>query len=136
MGSTELQPSATADARTDRSFWRGVLVGLVPLATLAVTLTLAVALTALARALWYSSGFLVWQWIVAVVWIGGLVIAALVFAYATFRVVRRVVVWRRAGLASQVAGAYWALGFTVLAVLLPVLIAAILPQHPAPPRAP
>lgn len=136
MRSTELQPSAAADSRFGRSFWRGVLVGLIPLAALAITLALAVGLTALARVLWTPSGFLIWHWIVTSVWVGGLVIAALAFAYAAYRVLRRVTAWRRDGLASQVAGAYWALGFTALAVLLPVLIAIILPQHPAPPRAP
>jgi hypothetical protein len=136
MRSTSLQSKAASGSRVDRSFWRGVLAGLVPLAALAITLGLGVGGAALARILWASSGFLVWQWIVTGVWVGGLLIAAFVFAYTTFRIFRRMAVWRRDGLALQVAGAYWALGFSVLIVLLPVLISALLPQSPAPPRAP
>ncbi|HEU0028320.1 MAG TPA: hypothetical protein VFQ25_14500 [Ktedonobacterales bacterium] len=136
MRSASLEPSATSDSRFGGSFWRGVVAGLAPLVALAITLALGVGGAALARALWGSSGFLIWQWIVTGVWVGGLLVAAFVFAYATFRIFRRMVVWRRDGLASQAAGAYWALGFTVLAVLLPVVIAALLPQSPAPPRAP
>ncbi len=136
MRSTSLQPGASSGARPGSAFWRGALVGLAPLAALALILALAAGLAALTRALWAPSGFVVWQGFVTGVWVGGLIIAALVFSYAVYRVLRSVTEWRREGLTSQAAGAYWALGFTALAILLPVLIAIILPQHPAPPRAP
>jgi hypothetical protein len=42
-----------------------------------------------------------------------------------------VAAWQRDGAVRQAAGALLALGITVLLVLLPLLLAALLPQHPA-----
>jgi hypothetical protein len=76
-------------------------------------------------------GFLTWQWIVAGVWAGGLLISAVVYCVATVRALRQASVWQSAGLTRQVMGAYWALAIAALVVLLPFILALALPQHPA-----
>jgi len=45
---------------------------------------------------------------------------------------RQVDSWQRAGDASPATVTLWSLGATALLVLLPVLLAWLLPQHPAP----
>lgn len=130
-----MQPATsqpTAGARPDGGLWLGARTGLAPLGLLAVAVALTVALTALARILSFSLGFLVWQWIVVGVWIAGLVISAGVYAYAAYRALRRATAWQRAGLSAPASAAYWTLAITALIVLLPTLIALALPQTPAP----
>lgn len=130
-----MQPATSqpvADARPGGGFWPGIRAGLTPLILLIVAVALTVALTALARVLASSLGFLTWQWIVVGVWIAGLVISAGVYAYSAYRALRRATAWQRAGLSAPASATYWALAVTALIVLLPTLIALALPQHPAP----
>lgn len=129
-----MQPATsqpTADARLGGGFWPGARTGLAPLGLLIIAVALTVALTALARILSYSLGFLVWQWIVVGVWIAGLVISVGVYAYAAYRALRQAAAWQRAGLSAPASATYWTLAITALIVLLPTLIALALPQHPA-----
>jgi hypothetical protein len=64
--------------------------------------------------------------------IAGLVLAIVVFAIAVWRVLRRVAAWQQAGAAVQANAALWALGATALVIVIPVLLAILLPQYPAP----
>jgi len=41
-------------------------------------------------------------------------------------------IWQRDGTTRQANAASWALTATALIIVLPVLLAIILPQHPAP----
>ena len=122
------EPSAqvTGDA------WRGALIGLIPLGLFAGCVVLALALTALARQLVSGSGFFVQQQAALVTLIAGLVLAVVIFALAVWRVLRRVAVWQRAGVAGQANAALWALGATALVIVVPVLLGLLLPQHPFP----
>ncbi len=64
--------------------------------------------------------------------IAGLVLAIAVFALAVWRVLRRVAAWQRARLIEQANAVLWALGATALVIVIPVLLALLLPQHPFP----
>jgi len=123
------QERATAPKR---SGWRGVLVGLIPLGLLAGIVLITLLVTALVRQLVAGSGFFVQQQTALIALIVGLVLAIVVFAVASWRVLRRVKIWQRDGTTRQANAALWALTATALIIVLPVLLAIILPQHPAP----
>src|SRR6266849_8402717 len=111
---------------------RGVLVGFIPLGLLLLIGAVTVLLTALARQLVASSGFFVQQQASVIVLIAGLVVALVVYIIAIVRTLRNVTAWQRGGVVDQARAALLALGFTALFVLLPVVLAIVLPQNPAP----
>ncbi|MGZ3615563.1 MAG: hypothetical protein ACXWPS_08675 [Ktedonobacteraceae bacterium] len=115
-----------------RSGWRGVLVGLIPLGLLASIVAIMFLVTALIRQLVAGSGFFVQQQTALIALIVGLVLAIVVFALASWRVLRRVIIWQRDGTTRQANAALWVLTATALIIVLPVLLALILPEHPAP----
>ncbi|MBV8693967.1 MAG: hypothetical protein JO183_00565 [Ktedonobacteraceae bacterium] len=109
----------------------GVLFGVVPLVLLVSVVVMALAGAAFVRQLVTASGFFVQQEAALIVLIAGFVLALVVFALAISQVLKRVARWQQDG-AVRVAGfALWALGITALVVVLPVLLAVLLPQHPA-----
>jgi len=112
--------------------WRGLLVGLIPLGLLAAVVGIALLLTALARQMFEGSGFFAQQQAALIVLIVGLLLAIAVFAVAAWRVFRRVAAWQQSGARAQASAALWALSVTALLVVLPVVLALLLPQHPAP----
>jgi uncharacterized membrane protein YidH (DUF202 family) len=99
-------------------------VGLIPLGLLAGTLALTLAGAALVRLLFAGSGFFGQQQAAVIVLIAGLILAIAGFGLAAWRVLRRVALWQ------QVEA--WTLGATALVIVMPVLLALLLPQHPAP----
>jgi uncharacterized membrane protein YidH (DUF202 family) len=115
-----------------RSVWHGVLVGLIPLGLLAGIVAITLLVTALVRELVAGSGFFVQQQSALLALIGGLVLATVVYAVASWRALRRIKIWQRDGTTAQANAALWALTATALIIVLPVLLALILPQHPAP----
>ena len=117
---------------TKGSAMRGVLVGLIPLGLLAGCIALTVVLTALARQLTSGSGFYVQQQSALVMLIIGSVLTIVVFAVAVWRVVRRVAIWQRTDVTVQAKAALWSLGVTALVIVIPFLLALMLPQHPFP----
>jgi hypothetical protein len=131
MESASSQMESPALAPRD-SAWRGVLTGLVPLGLLAVFVALAIGLTALARQMTLSAGFFTEREAVIATLVVGLLVAAVVYGVACFRMLRRVGVWLRDGYPAMATGALWALGITALVVALPVILAIVVPQHPAP----
>jgi uncharacterized membrane protein YidH (DUF202 family) len=112
--------------------WRGALVGLIPLGLLAGIVVITLLVTALARQLVAGSGFFVQQQTALIALIVGLVLAIVVYAVAIWRVLWRVKIWQRDGTTTQANAALWVLTATALIVVLPILLALILPQHPAP----
>ncbi|MBV9709140.1 MAG: hypothetical protein JO125_17235 [Chloroflexi bacterium] len=109
----------------------GVFFGVVPLVLLVSVVVMALAGAAFVRQLVTASGFFVQQEAALIVLIAGFVLALVVFALAISQVLKRVARWQQDG-AVRVAGfALWALGITALVVVLPVLLAVLLPQHPA-----
>jgi hypothetical protein len=111
---------------------RGALVGLIPLGLLLLVVAISVILTALARQLVASSGFFAQQQASVIVLIAGLVVALVVYIIAIVRTMRNISSWQRSGEDGQSRAALLALGCTALVVLLPVVLAIVLPQHPAP----
>jgi len=111
---------------------RGVLAGLIPLGLLLVFVALTVVLTALARQLLASSGFFAQQQTALIVLIAGLIVALVVFIIALVRALRKITSLQRNGAFGQARAALFALGCTALVVLLPVVLAIVLPQNPAP----
>ena len=114
------------------SAMRGVLVGLIPLGLLAGCIALTVVLTALARQMTSGSEFYVQQQAALVMLIIGSVLTIVVFAVALWRVVRRVAIWQRTNVTVQAKAALWSLGATALVIVIPLLLALLLPQHPFP----
>ena len=125
-------PVGQPSAERTGSAVRGALIGLGPLGLLAGFVALAVVLTALARALAADAGFFAQQQAALSTLIAGLVLAILIFAIAAWRVLRRVAAWQQTGAAVQASAALWVLGATALVIVIPILLALLLPQHPAP----
>src|SRR5712692_1982309 len=112
-----------------RGVWRGILIGLIPLELLISMVIITVLLTAFARPLFASAGFFAQQQAEVIVLIVGLILTIAVFAVAIWRVLRRVAVWQQDGVIVQANATLWALGVTALVVVVPILLALLLPQH-------
>jgi hypothetical protein len=110
----------------------GVLIGLIPLGLLAVVVLIAVVATAIARELTAGGGFYAQQQASLITLIVGLALAIIAFAIACWRVLHQVGLWQKAGVAMQAAATLWTLGCTALVIISPILLALVLPQHPAP----
>jgi hypothetical protein len=118
--------------RRGSSAARGALSGLVPLGLLALIIVIALALAALARQLLAASGFFVQQQAAVIILAAGLVLAVVVYGIACVLIMRLVVSWQQNGKAVRARAALWSLGITALIVILPLLLAVLFPQHPAP----
>ncbi len=141
LGSERIDSAALVVAPTassaEGSYWendtlRGALRGLVPLGLLVVVVGITLALSALTRQLFAGSGFFAQQEAAVITLIVGLVLTIVVYGVAIFFTLRRVATWQQTGAAAQARAALWALGVTAFIVVLPVLLAIVLPQHPAP----
>jgi hypothetical protein len=113
-------------------FGSGLLAGLTPLARLVVIAAVAIGLTILSRSFTTGQGFFFEQRVAVIVLAVGLLAAFALYAVSCVGALRQVGAWQRSGEAAKAAGALWALGVTAFVVLLPVILAAVLPQHPAP----
>ena len=132
MNNTFNDPAQSLSLPQKDSALRGVLVGLIPLGLLLLIGAVTVLLTALVRQLVASSGFFAQQQASVIVLIVGLVVALVVFIIAIVRTLRKITSWQRNGAGGQARAALLALGCTALVVLLPVVLAIVLPQNPAP----
>lgn len=115
-----------------RRVWHGVLVGVIPLGLLTGMVAITLLVTALARQLAAGAGFLVQQQTTLMALIVGLAFAIVVYVLAIWRVLRHVKSWQREGTTMQANAALWALTTTALISVLPVLLALLFPQQPAP----
>jgi hypothetical protein len=111
---------------------RGVLDGLVPVALLAVVVVLGIALTIGAQLATASQGYDVEQAVVVPVLAGAILVAAVIYTVACVRALRRVRALELGGNQARARGALLGLALTALIVLLPIALAAAIPQHPAP----
>ncbi len=136
--STPTAPGPDTSSRGRRG--QGVVAGLVPLGALVVIVIVTVAVIALVRALTAGQGFSIQQAIqqgaAVFTLLAGLVVGAAVYTVAGVRALRRVAHWQQVGMTAQANGALWGLALGALVVLLPLLLAIFLPQHPAPILAP
>jgi hypothetical protein len=115
---------------------RGFVSGLLPLVPVAVIVVVALALAALVRQLTAGQGFYTQQWAAGIIIVLGLLGSAASYIVSCVRAMSRVRRWQETGQTSQASGALWGLVVVTLVVLLPVLLAILIPQHPAPNLAP
>ena len=125
-------PGQSPSSEVTNSLWQGVLTGLIPLGLLIVLVTVTMLLTTLVRLLFANAGFFTQQQASVIVLILGLILTIAVFAVAIWRVLRRVAIWQQNVVTIQANAALWTLGLTALVVVVPVLLAILLPQHPFP----
>lgn len=130
-----IQPSSS-DSAPRGGVWRGVIAGLVPLAPVVLIIVVALGLSALARQVTAGLGFAAQQWAAVIIIALGLIGAAIAYVVFCRRALRAVRRWQEAGAAAQANGALWGLVVVALIVLLPLLLAFFMPQHPAPNLAP
>jgi hypothetical protein len=132
MYNTFNDPTQSVSLQQKDSALRGILIGLIPFGLLLLVVAITLLLTALARQLVASSGFFAQQQTSLIVLIAGLVVALVVYILALVRILRNITFWQQNGVFGQARAALLALGFTALVVLLPVVLAIVLPQNPAP----
>ena len=132
MNNTFNDPAQSLSLPHKDSALRGFLVGFIPLGLLLLIGAVTVLLTALVRQLVASSGFFAQQQASVIVLIVGLVVALVVYVIAIVRTMRNITSWQRNGADGQARAALLALGCTALVVLVPVVLAIVLPQNPAP----
>jgi hypothetical protein len=106
---------------------RGILVGLIPLGLLVVVIAIVLLLTPLVRQLTAPSGFFVQQQAVLFVVIPGLVLAVVMYAVAAWLTLRHIAAWQQEGAVRRANSALWALVVTAFIVILPVVLAIVLP---------
>jgi hypothetical protein len=111
---------------------RGILAGFVPLVRLIVMLIVAFALPLVARLVTGSQSFAVQQSAAVIAFAVGLVLAAIVYAVSLVGAFGQLRAWREDGRDISATSALWMLALTALIVALPIIVAAVLPQHPAP----
>jgi hypothetical protein len=115
---------------------RAFLAGLSPLGFVALIVVVGVALAALARQLAAGQGFAAQQGAALIIVAVALLGAAIALAVGCVRALRRVKQWQQAGQTAQASAALWGLALVALIVALPLLLAVLIPQHPAPNLAP
>jgi hypothetical protein len=135
MSSTSAQPTTPGagvpHARLPE-LWHGVLIGCIPLGVLAALAAVAVGLTAGARALTTGQSFATEQLATVLTLALGLALGFVLYGIAIVLIWRQMTAWRLAGAVRKASGALWAMAITALIVLLPVVLALVIPQHPAP----
>jgi hypothetical protein len=123
---TEQSPQV-ATSRAGSGIWAGAL----PLLLALVVFFLAEGITIVARIALLSAGFLFWRGITDGTIAVGLVVAAIVYVVFAVRALRQATAWQRGGAPQQAAATYWTLLIAALVLLIPVIVALALPQHPA-----
>lgn len=126
------QPTAASAPSTRGDVRRGLLAGLTPLIRLIVLFAIALALQTIIRFALSSQSFAAQQEVEVIALAAMLLMAAIVYAASLVGVFRRMRAWRESGYAAQATAALWMLVVTALIVTLPVIVAALWPQHPAP----
>ncbi len=119
-----------AQSQAEGRIWRGVLNGMIPLALLLIVVVVTLLLTGLTRPSIATSGFFTQQRVSLIILVAGLVLAIVIYIVALVLTLRRVASWQPGS--TQARAALLTLGATALIVVLPVLLAIVLPQSPAP----
>lgn len=125
-------PARPTTSPTTGSAWRGVLVGLIPLGLLIAAVIVTTLLTALPRLLISNADFYTQQQASVIILIAGLVLSLALYIVALWRVLRVVNIWQQTRAMIQGRATLWALVLTALLVVVPVIVALLIPQYPAP----
>jgi hypothetical protein len=126
------RPSTGGRASNRAAFGRGVARGLLPLLTLVLTAGVTAGLTVLAWQLTPGLDFFARRTISMAIVTVGLVAAVILYAAMCIRALRRAARWQEGGEIASAIGALAALGLTAVLVTLPLMLAVLVPQHPAP----
>ncbi len=126
------EPPLNRAPQQESDMWRGILIGLRLLGLPVAILIIAIALDMFIHALDVSGGFFVQQEIAITTLIVGLVVAIVVYIVAIQSTMKRVEAWQQEGATKTARFALCSLGITALVVVLPIVLAIVLPQHPAP----
>lgn len=126
------RPSAGGRASNRAALGRGVARGLLPLLGLVLAAGVTVGLTVLAWQLTPGLDFFARRDISMAIAAIGLVATVVLYARMCIRALRRVARWQESGEIASAIGALVALGLTAILVLLPLILAVLIPQHPAP----
>lgn len=122
----------TSSAIRGRSLWPAILFGLLPLTVLGVTVSATFVIVALTRQSIPASAFVAQQQADLRVLLIGSLIVLLAFALAVLFLLRRIARWQKQGLVHRARISLWLLVATAAIIVLPVVIAVLLPQQPAP----
>lgn len=123
---------APTSAGSGSSVGRGVLAGLMPLIRLVIVFAIMLALPTVARLALSSAGFATQNEVEIIATAVLLLVAAIVYTASLAGAFRRMRTWRESGRGAQATAALWTLVATALVVALPVIVAVLWPQHPAP----
>jgi hypothetical protein len=110
---------------------RGAGVGLAPAVALYFGALVLFGAISLLRVATTGLGFLTQLPLLNVTSMLGLVALAVGFTLVSVRVVRQARRWREGGETAAASAVLWGLAGSALLVLVPVLVAILLPQHPA-----
>jgi hypothetical protein len=124
------ESNVPAQNQAEGGIWRGILNGVLPLTLLLVVVMVTLLLTDLTRLPIATSGFFTQQRVSLIILIAGLVLAIVIYIVALVLTLRRIASWQPGS--AQVRAALLTLGATALIVVLPVLLAIVVPQSPAP----
>jgi hypothetical protein len=116
--------------------FRSLVFGLEPLVPLLLIVVLTIGLAWLSRRITAGAGFYTQQWAAGIIVVLGILAGAVALAIFSVRALRQVRTWQEAGLSAQASAALWGLVVVALVVLLPLLLAIVIPDHPAPNLAP
>lgn len=112
------------------AIWQGLRVGAMPLAVLVAISIVAMLGAAVARTVTVS--FFAQQQAALAVLVPGLILAIVGYVVTIARAMRRIAFWQTGGMHLHTRSALWALWVSALLVALPVALAVLLPQQPAP----
>jgi hypothetical protein len=124
-------PNTSDTSDTSDTILRGVGVGLAPAALLYVGILAGFGVVSLLRVASTGLGFLTQLPVLNVVSALCLVALAVGFTLVSVRVFRQARRWREDGETMAANAVLWGLGASALLILAPVLLAILLPQHPA-----
>lgn len=125
--------ATASESPQDGAIIRGILTGLVPAALLAALGALTVLATTLARAQTTGEAFLAQQPVLLYTFGAGVLVAFVAWIAGCRWALRRARAWERSGAWRLAAATLWTLGASAIIVLLPVILAVVIPQHPAHP---
>jgi hypothetical protein len=124
-------PTGGSGASSQDTLLRGAGVGLAPAAFFYAGILAGFGLVALLRVATAGLGFLTQLPVLNVTSVLCLVALAVGLTVVSVRVFRQARRWREAGATTAANAVLWGLGASALLILVPVLLALLLPQHPA-----
>lgn len=121
------KPRGEQDSSKGGEYGRGMLYGVLPLAAVAAIIAVALLLAALVRQLIGVSAFLLQQQMVLITLGSGLILALVAFTLVLIFTLQHMARWQHDGYSERARAALWTLGGSALVILLPVLLAFVLP---------